>query len=60
MQESIHEHKQPQIAQPSVLAPLFSAEAYHKLENKITTIQLAGFKGKWTVLFFYPSNFTFV
>ena len=39
-------------------APEFSAEVFH--ENQIKKINLADYKGKWTVLFFYPADFTFV
>jgi peroxiredoxin len=39
-------------------APLFSAEAI--IDSQITKINLDNFKGKWVLLFFYPSDFTFV
>ncbi len=39
-------------------APNFSAEAYHNEEIK--NIKLSDNKGKWTILFFYPADFTFV
>lgn len=38
--------------------PFRSFEAYHN--GKITTIDLADYKGKWIILFFYPADFTFV
>jgi peroxiredoxin len=39
-------------------APLFSAEAI--IDTQINKINLGDFKGKWVLLFFYPSDFTFV
>lgn len=39
-------------------APLFAANAY--LNGSFTTVNLADYKGKWVVLFFYPGDFTFV
>lgn len=39
-------------------APEFTAEAFH--QNKIKTISLSDYKGKWVVLFFYPADFTFI
>ncbi len=39
-------------------APKFTAEAYYKGEFK--KYSLDDFKGKWTLLFFYPLDFTFV
>jgi alkyl hydroperoxide reductase subunit AhpC len=39
-------------------APLFSADAVEG--NEIRRIRLEEFKGKWLMLFFYPSDFTAV
>ncbi len=39
-------------------APSFSLEAFH--EEKVKRINLEDYRGKWTVLFFYPADFTFV
>jgi alkyl hydroperoxide reductase subunit AhpC len=39
-------------------APEFTAEAYASGDFK--NINLADYKGKWVVLFFYPLDFTFV
>lgn len=39
-------------------APLFRAEAV--VDNSFTEINLADYKGKWLVLFFWPLDFTFV
>ena len=38
--------------------PEFTAEAYHGEEFK--TIKDEDLKGKWSILFFYPADFTFV
>lgn len=40
------------------LAPLFTAKAF--VNNDIKTINMESYLGKWLILFFYPSNFTFV
>lgn len=39
-------------------APLFTADAI--VSNQIKKVRLADFEGKWVLLFFYPSDFTFV
>jgi NADH-dependent peroxiredoxin subunit C len=39
-------------------APKFKAEAFH--EGQIKKISLDDYKGKWTIIFFYPADFTFV
>lgn len=39
-------------------APLFIANAM--INGKIKKVNLDDFKGKWVLLFFYPSDFTFV
>lgn len=39
-------------------APLFTADAI--IDSQVKKISLADFKGKWILLFFYPSDFTFV
>lgn len=39
-------------------APLFTAEAL--INGNIEKINLEDYKGKWVILFFYPSDFTFV
>jgi alkyl hydroperoxide reductase subunit AhpC len=38
--------------------PLFTAEAFEKGDFK--KVSLSDYKGKWTLLFFYPLDFTFV
>jgi peroxiredoxin (alkyl hydroperoxide reductase subunit C) len=39
-------------------APKFTAEAFH--EGQIKKVSLDDYKGKWTILFFYPADFTFI
>jgi peroxiredoxin (alkyl hydroperoxide reductase subunit C) len=39
-------------------APGFELEAYHNGDT--VKVNLADYKGKWVVLFFYPADFTFV
>ena len=39
-------------------APDFQAEAFHN--GEIKRVFLSDFRGKWTILFFYPADFTFV
>lgn len=39
-------------------APKFSAEAF--IDGQIKKISLDDYRGKWTILFFYPADFTFV
>lgn len=57
----MHENcKQPFCAQTTDKAPLFVAEAYDNVEKKMKDIHLESFRGKWVILFFYPSDFTFV
>jgi peroxiredoxin (alkyl hydroperoxide reductase subunit C) len=40
-------------------APEFASDAVFA-DGSIKTLKLADYKGKWTVLFFYPLDFTFV
>lgn len=39
-------------------APDFTAPAYYK--GSFTSVKLSDFAGKWTLLCFYPGDFTFV
>lgn len=39
-------------------APLFSADGV--LDGEIKKYSLTDYRGKWVLLFFYPSDFTFV
>ena len=41
-------------------APAFHLPAYHPVSDTDTHVSLADMHGKWTVLFFYPADFTFV
>jgi len=41
-------------------APEFEAKAYFPTEQKIKTIKLSDYKGKWVILTFHPADFTFV
>lgn len=41
-------------------APLFTLPAYNPIKDEETKISLEDLKGKWTVLFYYPADFTFV
>ncbi|RKT50844.1 AhpC/TSA family protein, partial [Azonexus fungiphilus] len=36
----------------------FTTQAYH--DGKFVTVSDADLKGKWSVFFFYPADFTFV
>lgn len=47
-------------AQTSDPAPLFSAEAFFNSDKSIKNISLNQLRGKWVILFFYGSDFTFV
>ncbi|MGH7441920.1 MAG: redoxin domain-containing protein, partial [bacterium] len=40
------------------IIPDFKVEAFHN--QKFTSVTQADLKGKWSVLFFYPADFTFV
>lgn len=42
--------------------PDFEMNAYDPKEHNFTTVKLSELKeqGKWTILFFYPADFTFV
>ncbi|ALC90672.1 alkyl hydroperoxide reductase [Bacillus sp. FJAT-18017] len=52
--------EQPLKAQLSTQAPTFKADAYDTLEKTIKQISLDNYRGSWVILFFYPSDFTFV
>jgi peroxiredoxin (alkyl hydroperoxide reductase subunit C) len=43
---------------PGDRAPGFTAEAVVDMERK--KVSLSDYKGRWVVLLFYPSDFTFV
>jgi len=46
------------VARAGGKAPLFEANAFYK--GGFTQVKLADYAGKWTVLCFYPGDFTFV
>ena len=52
----------PAVAKVGMPAPDFSLEAVVGTEpgKEFKTVNLADFRGKWLVLFFYPADFTFV
>lgn len=50
----------PFCAQTTDKAPLFTAEAYDNVDKKIKEVRLKNYLGKWVILFFYASDFTFV
>lgn len=41
-------------------APPFRAEGYARGEDAAVQVELAAYRGRWVVLFFYPRDFTFV
>jgi len=54
-EESPMEHIRAQVGKH---APDFEAPAYH--QGKFGTAKLSQYLGKWTLLCFYPGDFTFV
>ncbi|MBN8193133.1 redoxin domain-containing protein [Bacillus sp. NTK074B] len=50
----------PFCAQTNDPAPLFIAEAYDNSKKTMNTVNLETYRGKWVILFFYSSDFTFV
>lgn len=54
----MNENNNEEILRINHPAPNFSAEAF--IDGQIKKISLNDFKGKWTILFFYPADFTFV
>ena len=45
-------------AQVGKEAPDFEVKAYYK--GEFTNVKLSDFRGKWTLLCFYPGDFTYV
>jgi peroxiredoxin (alkyl hydroperoxide reductase subunit C) len=41
-------------------APEFSISAYDPKSGSYTTVSSDDYRGKWTVICFYPADFTFV
>lgn len=60
MNQNHEECEQPFCAQTKDTAPSFSAEAYSNQDKKIIDVSLDDYLGKWVILFFYGSDFTFV
>lgn len=57
----MHEHcceEKDQFLRIGNTAPNFEAEAF--VDEQIKKVSLNDYKGKWTILFFYPADFTFV
>lgn len=50
----------PNCAQTTDRAPSFQAQAYDPNNKEIKEISLEDYRGKWVILFFYSSDFTFV
>ena len=59
-----HSHEEENIFYSSVKiderAHGFDAQAYDPNKDDIVKVSTDDLKGKWTVLFFYPGDFTFV
>ena len=59
-----HEHTDslPDFAKVGQPVPPFTMEAFDPSEGAFTTVDLGALReqGKWTILFFYPADFTFV
>ena len=56
--ESNDREEESQMIHVGQKAPDFTAPAYHK--GKFINVQLSEYLGKWTLLCFYPGDFTFV
>jgi hypothetical protein len=56
--DELAEYTIPFTATRDDLAPTFNAEAY--VDGTVKELKLENYRGKWVVLFFYASNFTFV
>lgn len=49
-----------QIAKIDCSAPEFDLPAYDPIKDDTTKVALSDLRGSWTVLFYYPADFTFV
>ena len=58
IKEPLHKESNMDIAKVGSKAPDFEAPAYYK--GTFTTVKLSDNLGKWTLLCFYPGDFTFV
>lgn len=54
----MNEHYEEEILKIGHKAPTFTAEAF--IDGEIKKISLKDYRGKWTILFFYPADFTFI
>jgi peroxiredoxin (alkyl hydroperoxide reductase subunit C) len=52
------ENCEKQILKINHPAPNFTTDAF--IDGQIKKVSLGDYKGKWTILFFYPADFTFV
>ncbi|MBN8210592.1 redoxin domain-containing protein [Bacillus sp. NTK071] len=50
----------PNCAQTTDKAPSFRAQAFDPKDKEIKEVSLEDYRGKWVILFFYSSDFTFV
>lgn len=57
-EQTIKKEERKPMIQVGKKAPDFSAPAY--LQGKFVNINLSEYSGKWTLLCFYPGDFTFV
>lgn len=55
---TINQEAQMIQAQVGKAAPDFTAPAYH--QGKFTSVKLSDYLDKWTLLCFYPGDFTYV
>ena len=58
IKEPLHKESNMDIAKVGSKAPDFEAPAYYK--GTFTTVKLSDNLSKWTLLCFYPGDFTFV
>jgi peroxiredoxin (alkyl hydroperoxide reductase subunit C) len=61
-EENITENKGNNMASSLVLrkAPVFKMDAFDSKSGHFTTVSSEDYKGKWSVVCFYPADFTFV
>ena len=57
-QGQVEKESKMTVARAGAAAPNFQGNAYYK--GGFTQVKLSDYKGKWTVLCFYPGDFTFV
>jgi len=60
--EHDHEDEMPDFARVGHKVPAFTMEAFDPTEGGFCEVDLGALRaeGKWTILFFYPADFTFV